>query len=182
MVDEQLPLIVQSDLTLLLEVQSSLFEQTRQAIAPFAEIVKSPEYIHTYQITANLVMNLAACAREIFESSEADEKRQLLDLVFQNLQLKDGSLLVSVREPFLTMLDFKNRPGEWRRWDSNPRNVFTFTRFPSVLHRPLGHSSKTHKSGQLIETKVTPLIVYSQGTLQKWRVVVFCSVLNTRFL
>lgn len=135
-----------------------------------------------FYITANLVMNLAACAREIFESSEADEKRQLLDLVFQNLQLKDGSLLVSVREPFLTMLDFKNRPGEWRRWDSNPRNVFTFTRFPSVLHRPLGHSSKTHKSGQLIETKVTPLIVYSQGTLQKWRVVVFCSVLNTRFL
>ena len=29
-----------------------------------------------------------------------------------------------------------------RRWDSNPRNVFTFTRFPSVLHRPLGHSSR----------------------------------------
>lgn len=49
--DEQLPLIVQSDLTLLLEVQSSLFEQTRKAIAPFAEIVKSPEYIYTYQIT-----------------------------------------------------------------------------------------------------------------------------------
>lgn len=49
--DKQLPLIVQSDLTLLLEVQSSLFEETRKAIAPFAEIVKSPEYIHTYQIT-----------------------------------------------------------------------------------------------------------------------------------
>lgn len=45
--DEQLPLIVQSDHTLLLEVQSPLFEQTRKAIAPFAEIVKSPEYIHT---------------------------------------------------------------------------------------------------------------------------------------
>ena len=74
-----------------------------------------------FYITANLVMNLAARAREIFESSEADEKRQLLDLVFQNLQLKDGSLSVSVREPFLTMLDFKNRPGEWGRADSNRR-------------------------------------------------------------
>jgi len=45
------------------------------------------------------------------------EKRQPLDLVFQNLQLKDGSLLFSVREPFLTMLDFKNRPKEWGNLD-----------------------------------------------------------------
>lgn len=74
-----------------------------------------------FYITANLVMNLASRAREIFESSEADEKRQLLNLVFQNLQLKDGSLSVSVREPFLTMLDFKNRPEEWGRVDSNHR-------------------------------------------------------------
>jgi site-specific DNA recombinase len=72
-----------------------------------------------FYITANLVMNLAARAREIFESSEAGEKRQLLDLVFQNLQFKDASLSVSVREAFLTMLDFKKRPGEWGRSDSN---------------------------------------------------------------
>ena len=64
-----------------------------------------------FYITANLVMNLAACAREIFESSEPEEKRQLLDLVFQNLQLKDGSLSISVREPFRTMMDYKDRPG-----------------------------------------------------------------------
>ena len=65
-----------------------------------------------FYITANLVMNLAARAREIFESSEADKKRQLLDLVFQNLELKDGNLLLSVREPFLTMMEFKERPKE----------------------------------------------------------------------
>jgi len=59
---------------------------------------------------------------KIFESSEVDEKRQLLDLVFQNLHLKDGSLSFSVREPFLTMLDFKNRPKEWGRLDSNQRS------------------------------------------------------------
>ena len=64
-----------------------------------------------------MVMNLATRAREIFESSEVDEKRQLLDLVFQNLQIKDGSLSFSVREPFLTMLNFKNRPKEWGNLD-----------------------------------------------------------------
>lgn len=65
-----------------------------------------------FYITANLVMNLATRAKEIFSSSEVDEKCQLLDLVFQNLHLKDGSLPFLVRELFLTMLDFKNRPKE----------------------------------------------------------------------
>jgi len=55
-----------------------------------------------FYITANLVMNLAARAREIFESSEADEKRQLLNLVFQKLAVEErNSLIFSVREPFL---------------------------------------------------------------------------------
>jgi len=49
-----------------------------------------------FYITANMVMNLATRSREIFQSSEVDEKRQLLDLVFQNLQLKYASLSFSV--------------------------------------------------------------------------------------
>ena len=64
---------------------------------------------HNFYVTTNMVMNLASRVNEIFESSEVDEKRQLLDLVFQNLNLKDWSLLFSVRELFLTMLDFKSR-------------------------------------------------------------------------
>ncbi len=58
---------------------------------------------------------------ETFESSEVDEKRHLLDLVFQNLQLEDAGLSFSVREPFLTMLHFKNRPKGWGRLDLNQR-------------------------------------------------------------
>ena len=31
---------------------------------------------------------------------------------------------------------------KWRReWDSNPRYAFTYTRFPSVRLKPLGHPS-----------------------------------------
>jgi len=62
--------------------------------------------------TANLVMNLATRAAEIFESSEVDEKRQVLDLVFQNFELKNANFSVSVRETFLTLMYFKNRPVE----------------------------------------------------------------------
>lgn len=86
------------------------------------QMVRHEKADHNFYVTANMVMNLATRAKEIFESSEVDEKRQLLDLVFQNLQLKDGSLSFSVREPFLTMLDFKNRPKEWGRLDSNQRS------------------------------------------------------------
>jgi hypothetical protein len=44
------------------------------------------------------------------------EKRQLLNLVFQNLQLRGVNLSVSVQEPFLTMLDCKDHPTNWMKF------------------------------------------------------------------
>lgn len=72
-------------------------------------------------ITANIVMNLAARAREIFESSEVDEKRELLNLVFQNLKLEGKKMLTEVREPFSTMIGYKEYPTNWRWRESNSR-------------------------------------------------------------
>ncbi len=54
------PLIVQSDNTLLLEVDHSDFEAARDAISPFSELEKSPEHIHTYRITPLSLWNAAA--------------------------------------------------------------------------------------------------------------------------
>jgi DNA excision repair protein ERCC-3 len=45
------PLIVQSDKTLLLEIDHELSSECRHAIAPFAELERAPEHIHTYRIT-----------------------------------------------------------------------------------------------------------------------------------
>ncbi|HWI63238.1 MAG TPA: DNA repair helicase XPB [Symbiobacteriaceae bacterium] len=56
----QNPLIVQSDRTVLLEVMNPLFEEARDTLARFAELVKSPEHIHTYQITPLSLWNAAA--------------------------------------------------------------------------------------------------------------------------
>jgi hypothetical protein len=65
--------------------------------------------VENFYITANMVMNLAARSREIFLSSEVAEKRQILNLVFQNLKLDDKkSLILEVKEPFLTMMGIKN--------------------------------------------------------------------------
>jgi DNA excision repair protein ERCC-3 len=54
------PLIVQSDRSVLLEVHNPHYEAARDALAGFAELVKSPEFIHTYQITPLSLWNAAA--------------------------------------------------------------------------------------------------------------------------
>jgi DNA excision repair protein ERCC-3 len=54
------PLIVQGDRTVLLEVDNPLYAEARDAIAPFAELEKSPEHIHTYRLTPLSLWNAAA--------------------------------------------------------------------------------------------------------------------------
>jgi len=54
------PLIVQSDMTLLLETGNESYESARDEIAAFAEMLKSPEYIHTYKITPLSLWNAAS--------------------------------------------------------------------------------------------------------------------------
>ena len=64
------PLIVQSDRSLLLEVDMPLAEDCREAIAPFAELVKSPEHVHTYRVTPLSLWN-ARAAGVTFEEIDA---------------------------------------------------------------------------------------------------------------
>lgn len=54
------PLIVQGDRTILVEVDNPLYSEVRDALAPFAELEKSPEHIHTYRITPLSLWNAAA--------------------------------------------------------------------------------------------------------------------------
>jgi DNA excision repair protein ERCC-3 len=54
------PIIVQSDRTILLEVDHPLHAEARDALAQFAEIEKSPEHIHTYRLSSLSLWNAAA--------------------------------------------------------------------------------------------------------------------------
>jgi DNA excision repair protein ERCC-3 len=54
------PLIVQSDRSILVEVDNPKYAAARDALAPFAELEKSPEHIHTYRITNLSLWNAAA--------------------------------------------------------------------------------------------------------------------------
>lgn len=54
------PFIVQSDRSVLVEVDNAKYAEARDAIAPFAELEKSPEHIHTYRISNLSLWNAAA--------------------------------------------------------------------------------------------------------------------------
>jgi DNA excision repair protein ERCC-3 len=54
------PLIVQGDRSILVEVDNPKYAEARDALAPFAELEKSPEHIHTYRLTPLSLWNAAA--------------------------------------------------------------------------------------------------------------------------
>lgn len=58
--DPRNPLIVQSDRSILVEVDNPLYAEARDALAPFSELEKSPEHIHTYRISDLSLWNAAA--------------------------------------------------------------------------------------------------------------------------
>ena len=64
------PLIVQSDHTVLVEVDSPRYEAARNELVRFAELVKSPEHIHTYRITPLSIWNARAAGISAAEISE----------------------------------------------------------------------------------------------------------------
>jgi DNA excision repair protein ERCC-3 len=65
------PLIVQGDMTVLLEVAHPLYAEARDRIAPFTELVKSPEHMHTYAISHLSLWNAASSghsAQEVLDT------------------------------------------------------------------------------------------------------------------
>jgi DNA excision repair protein ERCC-3 len=57
-------LIVQSDKTLLLEIDHDQADACRRAIAPFAELERSPEHVHTYRLTPLGLWNARAAGHD----------------------------------------------------------------------------------------------------------------------
>ena len=58
------PLIVQSDKTVLLEVDHPQADDARIAIAPFAELERAPEHVHTYRVTPLALWNARAAGHD----------------------------------------------------------------------------------------------------------------------
>jgi DNA excision repair protein ERCC-3 len=83
-----LPLIVQSDGSLLLDVHADFFNEARLSIARFAELEKSPEHMHTYRISALSLWNAASTgvtSDSILESLERWSRYAVPDNVRENI-------------------------------------------------------------------------------------------------
>ncbi|MEM6317117.1 MAG: DNA repair helicase XPB [Bacteroidota bacterium] len=133
------PLIVQSDHTMMLEVQHPRFAEGRDFLARFAELEKSPEFIHTYRVTPLSLWNAAALDIPLQELLDglanlaryglpANVKADLLDwydtygkLVltkagegFLQLKVTDDFIFEQLRhEDTLTEYIFKTEPGKF---------------------------------------------------------------------
>ena len=110
------PLVVQSDRTLLLEVDHPLYAETRDALAQFAELEKSPEHIHTYRLTALSLWNAAAAGLEaasIIEMLTRYSKYELPPVIVSDVRdymgrygklkliRENGDLVLSSEDPIL---------------------------------------------------------------------------------
>lgn len=110
------PLIVQSDRTILVEVDHPRYEDARDALARFAELEKSPEHIHVYRLSPLSLWNAASAglnAEGVLESLESLSKyeipqnirREIYDFIDRYGQLRlhkvDGKLILESDDPAL---------------------------------------------------------------------------------
>jgi DNA excision repair protein ERCC-3 len=110
------PLIVQADQTILVEVASPRYAEAREALLAFAELVKSPEHVHTYRITPLSIWNARAAGTEgeaIVEALEEYAKypvppsvaRSVLDFASRygrvRLRRTEAGLLLEANDPAL---------------------------------------------------------------------------------
>ena len=82
------PCIVQSDHTILVEVHSPRYPEARDALARFAELVKSPEHVHTYRITPLSIWNACAAGmvpQQIIDTLHAFAKYDVPPLVTRDI-------------------------------------------------------------------------------------------------
>ena len=101
-------IIVQSNLEIMVEVDSPSYEAARDAIAPFTELVKSPEHLHTYKISHLSLWNAAATglrAPEVLERLESQSRYPIPQTVITEIEdymarygllrlKKEGDLLI----------------------------------------------------------------------------------------
>lgn len=104
------PLVVQSDLTILLEIDNPQASDARSAIVPFTELEKSPELIHTYRLTPLSLWSAAATglsATEILERLHKFAKYPIAETItdmIHNLVERWGKLQIKMENHELRLV------------------------------------------------------------------------------
>lgn len=164
------PLIVQGDKSVLLEVNNALYEAARDEISRFAELEKSPEYIHTYRISPLSLWNAASSGLDAEHIIRTLEKYGKFDLP-QNvkaeiddnvkrygkirLERHDGELVLVSEDKYLIAEIASNK--KVAQYITDNRNPFRLT---------IDKDSRGHIKHLLIKLgfPVEDLAGYSDGT------------------
>ena len=87
--DKTKPIVVQGDGTIFLEVDSDPNRSCRDKIGRFAELIKSPEHIHTYKVTPLAVWNAASTGialNDMLDTLLSNSKYEVPDNIVRNIQ------------------------------------------------------------------------------------------------
>ncbi len=122
----ELPLIVQSDGSLLLDVHTKDFERARLDVSTFADLEKSPEHMHTYRISSLSLWNAASLgisADTILDRLERWSRYPVPGNVRENIvQLVSRfGVLRMIPESDDTLLLVTDNPAVWMELESHKR-------------------------------------------------------------
>ncbi|GGA50264.1 DEAD/DEAH box helicase [Kroppenstedtia guangzhouensis] len=146
------PLIVQADRTVLLEVDHPSFQRVRDQLSGFAELVKSPDLLHTYRITPLSLWNAAAAgteAEEIISFLEEESKfglpaslkKEVEETMARygllKLEAADQGLILSVKDASLFQRLKELYPAEDRLVPLPGQRFRVPSRFRGLLKREL---------------------------------------------
>jgi len=145
------PLIVQSDKTLLLEVDHELSHECRLAIAPFAELERAPEHVHTYRLTPLGLWNARAAGH--------DAEQVVNALITHSRYAVPHALLVDVA-------DTMDRYGRLRLEKDGERLVLHSTDRP-VLEEVLRHKKIQPLLGERLDDSTVVVHPSERGHLKQ---------------
>ncbi len=146
------PLIVQSDKTLLLEVDHPAAVDARSAIAPFAELERAPEHVHTYRVTPLALWNARAAGHDAEQVVDA--------LVRFSRYAVPQSLLVDV-------VDTMGRYGRLQLTNSPAHGLVLVARDRAVLEEILRHRKIAPMLGARLDADTVAVHPSERGTLKQ---------------
>lgn len=146
------PLIVQSDKTVLLEIDHPQAQQARAALAPFAELERAPEHVHTYRITDLALWNARAAG---FDAE------QLIDVLERYSRFPvPQALLIDVAE---TM----SRYGRVRLHKHPAHGLILESAEPAILVELMRQKKIAPMLGKQIDVETIPVHPSERGRLKQ---------------
>ncbi|MDQ3989523.1 MAG: helicase-associated domain-containing protein, partial [Actinomycetota bacterium] len=146
------PLIVQSDKTLLLEVDHPAAPEARGAIAPFAELERAPEHVHTYRVTPLALWNARAAGHDA---------EQVVDALVRFSRY-------AVPQPLLVdVVDTMGRYGRLQLANSPVHGLTLLSRDRAVLEEILRHKKIAPMLGARVDADTVVVHPSDRGRLKQ---------------